>query len=132
MSHSHRKRKDSLETLAAFSWILILTSNFRGGPSDSGWIFFKIASASWLWCSWNYNWLFYMLDNDNIINKLFQRQLRRSLQLKKIIAMLLYVFYFAQPQHTNITGIWLVLSTVEVRKEFTGFQVATWNFTSKQ
>ena len=24
-----------------------------------------------------------------------------------------------------ITGIWLVLSTLEVRKEFTGFQVAT-------
>ena len=24
-----------------------------------------------------------------------------------------------------ITGVWLVLSTMEVRKEFTGFQVAT-------
>ena len=30
--------------------------------------FFKIASTSWFWCCLNYNWLFYMLDKDNIIS----------------------------------------------------------------
>ena len=48
--HSHKKQKDSLETWAVFSWILLLTWNFGGGRSDSASIFFKIASASWLWC----------------------------------------------------------------------------------
>ena len=65
--HSHKKRKDSLETRAIFSWILILTWNFGGGRSGSASTFFKIASASWLWCYLYYNWLFYMLDKDNII-----------------------------------------------------------------
>ena len=67
--HSHKKRKDSLQTRAACSWIFILTWNFRGGWGDSASTFFKIASASWFWCSQNYNWLFYMLDKDNIISK---------------------------------------------------------------
>ena len=50
--HSHTKRKDSLETRAAFSWILILTWNFGGGPSDSASTFFKRASASYFWFSY--------------------------------------------------------------------------------
>ena len=33
--HSHKKRKDSPETTAAFNWILILTWNFGGDRSDS-------------------------------------------------------------------------------------------------
>ena len=49
--HGHKKRKDSLETWAAFSWILILTWSFGGGLSNSASTFFKIASASWFWCS---------------------------------------------------------------------------------
>ena len=48
--HSHKKRKDSLETRAVFSWTLILTWNFGGGRGDSASTFFKIASASWFWC----------------------------------------------------------------------------------
>ena len=65
-THSHKKkRKGSLETRVVFSWILILTWNFGGGRSDSASSFFKIARTSWLWCYWNYNWLLYMLDNDN-------------------------------------------------------------------
>ena len=43
--HSHKKRKDSLETRAVFSWISMLTWNFGGGPSDSASTFFKMASA---------------------------------------------------------------------------------------
>ena len=35
ISHSHKKPKDSLETRAEFSSNLILTWNFRGGPSHS-------------------------------------------------------------------------------------------------
>ena len=50
LKHIHKKRKDSLETRGAFSWILILTWNFGGGRSDSASTFFKIASASWFWC----------------------------------------------------------------------------------
>ena len=42
----HKKRKDSMETRTAFSWILKLTSTFGGSPSDSASSFFKIASAS--------------------------------------------------------------------------------------
>ena len=50
--HSHKKRKDSLETRAVFSWILILTWNFGGGRSNSASTFFtfQIASASCFWC----------------------------------------------------------------------------------
>ena len=33
--YSHQKRKDSLDTRAVFSWILILTWNFGGGRSGS-------------------------------------------------------------------------------------------------
>ena len=44
--HSLMKPKDSLETRAACSWILILTWNFGGSRSDSTSTFFKIASAS--------------------------------------------------------------------------------------
>ena len=66
--HIHKKRKDSLETRAVFSWILILTWNFGGGQNNSASTFFKTASASWFLCYWNYNLLFYMLDNDNIIS----------------------------------------------------------------
>ena len=33
--HSHKKRKDSLETRAVFTWISILTWNFGGGRSGS-------------------------------------------------------------------------------------------------
>ena len=47
LDRSHKKRKDSLETRVAFSWILILTWNFGGGRSGSASTF---ASASWLWC----------------------------------------------------------------------------------
>ena len=66
--HSHKKRKDSQKTRTAFRWILILTWNFGGGRSDSASAFFKIASASWFWYHKNYNRLFYMLDNDNVIS----------------------------------------------------------------
>ena len=44
-NHSHKKRKDSLETRAVFSCISVLTWNFVGGPSDSASTFFKMASA---------------------------------------------------------------------------------------
>ena len=67
-NHRHKTRKESLEPWAVFSWILIWTWNFGGDWSDSASTFFKIASASWFWCYSNYNWLFYMLDNDNIIS----------------------------------------------------------------
>ena len=40
-NHSHKKRKDSLETWAACSWILILTWNFGGGRGDSASTFSK-------------------------------------------------------------------------------------------
>ena len=40
---------------------------------------------------------------------------------KKITEDILHKIY---TEKGAITGIWLVLSTVEVRKEFTGFQVA--------
>ena len=43
--HSHKKRKESLETRAVFSWISMLTWNFGGGPSDFASTFFKMASA---------------------------------------------------------------------------------------
>ena len=45
-NYSHQKRKDSLETRAVCSWILILTWNFGGERSDSASTFFKVASAS--------------------------------------------------------------------------------------
>ena len=48
--HSHKKRKDSLETRTLFSWILILNWNFGGDWSNSASTFFKIASQSWFWC----------------------------------------------------------------------------------
>ena len=41
---------------------------------------------------------------------------------KKITADILHKIYI---EKGAITGIWLVLSIVEMRKEFTGFQVAT-------
>ena len=63
--HSHKKRKDSLETRAVFSWILILAWSFRGSQSGS---VSTLASASWFWCYQNYNWLFCMLHNDDIIS----------------------------------------------------------------
>ena len=66
--HSHKKRKDSLETRAAFSWILILTWNFGGGPSDSASTFFKSVSAICFWCSYNCNWVLDMLGNYNVIS----------------------------------------------------------------
>ena len=56
IQHSHKKRKDSLETRAVFSWILILTRNFGDGRSGSA---STLASTSWFWCYQNYNWLFY-------------------------------------------------------------------------
>ena len=84
--HSHKKQKDSLETQAACSWNLILTWNFGGGQGDSASAFFKIASASWLWCSENYNWLFICQITIILEAQVFQRQLRRSLKMKKIIA----------------------------------------------
>ena len=40
-NHSYKKWKDSLETRAVFSWILILTWNFGGGRSDSASTFFS-------------------------------------------------------------------------------------------
>ena len=45
--HSHKKRKDSLETRAVFTWILIWTWNFGGSRSGST---STLASASWFWC----------------------------------------------------------------------------------
>ena len=66
--HSHKKRKDSLEARVVFRWILTLTWNFGGGRSDSASTFFKISSASCFWCYQNYNWLFYILDDDNVIS----------------------------------------------------------------
>ena len=63
--HSRKKRKDSLEKWVVFSWILILAWNFGGGRSGSA---STLASAGWFWCYQNYNWLFYMLNNDNIIS----------------------------------------------------------------
>ena len=50
LKHSHNKRKDSLETRASCSWILILTWSFGGSRSDSASTFFKIASVGWFWC----------------------------------------------------------------------------------
>ena len=50
-SHSHKKRKNSLEIRAACSWILILTWNLDGGRGHSTSNFYKITSASWFWCS---------------------------------------------------------------------------------
>ena len=47
---NHKKRKESLETRAVFSWILVLTWNFGCGRSYSVSTFFKKASSSWLWC----------------------------------------------------------------------------------
>ena len=44
-NHSHKKRKDSLETRGVFSWTSMLTWNFGGGPSDSTSTFFKMKSA---------------------------------------------------------------------------------------
>ena len=35
------------------------------------------------------------VDNDNIISPVFQRQFRRFLQMKRVLKMLLYMFYFA-------------------------------------
>ena len=67
-NHSHKKRKDSLEARAAYSWILKLTWNFGGGRGNSASTFFKTARSSWFWCSHSCNWLFYMLDKDNIIS----------------------------------------------------------------
>ena len=43
--HSHKKRNDSRETRAVFSWISMLPWNFGGGTSDSAPTFFKTASA---------------------------------------------------------------------------------------
>ena len=63
--HSHKKGKDSLETRAVFSWILILTWNFGGGRSGSA---STLESASWFWLYLNYNWLFYLLHSENIIS----------------------------------------------------------------
>ena len=60
-NHSHKETERC-------SLILILTWNFGGGRCNSASTYFKIASASWFWCSYDYNWLFYMLDNDNIIS----------------------------------------------------------------
>ena len=47
-NHSHKKRKDSLETRVVFSAILILTWNFGGGWGGSA---STLASKSWFWCS---------------------------------------------------------------------------------
>ena len=46
LNHSHKKGKDSLETQAIFSWILILTWNFVGGRSGSA---STLESANWFW-----------------------------------------------------------------------------------
>ena len=43
--HRYKKRKDSMETRAAFSWISILTWKFGGDPSDSALASFKMAST---------------------------------------------------------------------------------------
>ena len=45
LEHSHKKRKDSLETRGVFSRIPRLTWNFGGGPTDSASTFFKMASV---------------------------------------------------------------------------------------
>ena len=45
-SNNYKKWKESLETRAVFSWILILTWNFGGDRSGSASTFFKIASTS--------------------------------------------------------------------------------------
>ena len=60
--------KKCREARAAYSWILKLTWNFGGGRGNSASTFFKIARSSWFWCSHSCNWLFYMLDKDNIIS----------------------------------------------------------------
>ena len=44
-NHSHKKRKDSLETRAVFSYILILTWNIRDGSTDSTSTFLKMATV---------------------------------------------------------------------------------------
>ena len=44
-NHNHKKRKDSLETRAVFSWFSMLTWNLGGGPSDFASTFFKMANA---------------------------------------------------------------------------------------
>ena len=43
--HSHKKRKDTLETRAVFSLISMLTWIFWSGPSDSASTFFKMTRA---------------------------------------------------------------------------------------
>ena len=42
--HSHKKREDSLEALAEFSWILILTWNFGSGRRVSASTIFQMDS----------------------------------------------------------------------------------------
>ena len=58
--HSHKKQKDSLETRAAFSWLLILTWNVGGGPSDSAPNLLKTASAGCFWCSYTLPYVRYV------------------------------------------------------------------------
>ena len=74
--HSYKKRKNSVETWAAFSWI-----NFP----ENGKRKWKIPSWRWFKRSYNYNWLIDMLDNDNLMLEGPQRwrsKFRLSLQMK--------------------------------------------------
>ena len=93
-NHSHKKGKDSLETRAVFSWILILTWNFGGGRSASA---STLASTSWFWCYQNYNWLFYMLHND-IISTSASEAVEKIPADEKDYRKCSFIAYFAQPQ----------------------------------
>ena len=65
-----------------------------------------------------------IISNVHLCFTLHSRNIQRAarmhpVQLKKTTEDILNKVYTEKP---TITGIWLVLSTVEVRKEFTGFQ----------
>ena len=96
--HSHNKWKDSLKTRAAFSWISILTWIFGGSRSDSASTFFKIASASCFWRYLSYNWLFYILDKDNIISTSVSEAVEKIPTDEKDYRKCSFIVYFAQPQ----------------------------------
>ena len=102
MNHSHKKRKDSLEIQAAFNWIFILTWNFGGGWSDSAFNFFENSKRKLILMRLNYNWLFHMLDNDNIISTSVLVAVEKIPKDEKVYRKCFFiVFYFAQPQHTK-------------------------------
>ena len=84
------EQKD-LEARTAFSWILLLTWNFVGDRSDT--------ASSWFWCCLNYNWLFYMLHNDDIKTSVSEAVEKIPADEKDYRKRSFVVFCFAQSQH---------------------------------